>query len=326
MTSTITTQFLINTEHYQAGTNQYVYRLPQGKAFQLTNNHSVAVSSCSIYNSSFNIKSNWHNNRIVLLSDKLNIGSITATSNIKTGATYTDPVSGISIAKPYVEFIIDDGYYDVPALDAWIQSRCIIIGLYLKTTDNSGYSYFLECLTNPQKYACQLNLYHMPENLPSGYLMPSNACFSLGSPSSTLQVYFPNPPIYSDKLKYGNLGTIFGFKAQTVLPLSGNISLESQNLSNATPKVSPITSYILGCNLVKNNHAIPDDILLQLNLGSSRYGGIVQYNDFPVYVTCQNQMCSSIVISLYDERYNPLDIIDSQFSLVLSIREEIQRK
>lgn len=321
MTSTITSQFLINSSHYKGG-NRYIYTLPQGKSIKLTNNHSVAVSSCSIYNSTFNIKSSWSNNKMVILSNQLNLSAIPASFKNK-GNSYTDPISGITINQKYVEIEVLDGYWDIPSLDAYFQQQCQLMGLYLASTDGGSNYYFLEALTNAQLYSCQVNLYLIPSSLPTGYVLPSGACFTLPSTASTLQIYFPSAPNNS---KYGNLGRIFGFKPDVTLPLSPNTtSADSQNLSQQTPVVSPISTYLLACNLVKNDYAIPDDILLQLNLGSSKFGGIVPYNDYPQYVTCQNQMASSIVITLYDESYNALEINDSQFSLVLSIKEELQR-
>lgn len=317
MTTSIVSQFLINTSHYQGG-NTFKYKLPQGRYLKLTNNHSIAVSSCSIYNSSFNIRSAWGNNSIVIFSNKLNIGAIPTSATLKAGNSYTDPISGVTINKTYVQILIEDGYYDVPSLDAYFQHKCQLIGLYLQASDGSSNSYFFECVTAPQRYACLVNLFFLPAVLPSGYLLPSNACFNLGGSNETLQVYFP-----ASNTDYKNLGNILGFKPDTIL--GENILVESQNLSSQTPMVSPITTYLISCNLVKNEYAIPDDLILQLSLSSSKFGGIIPYTDQPVYVTCQNQQTQTIVISLYDEYGNPLEIKDSQMSFVLSIKEDIQR-
>jgi hypothetical protein len=63
--------------------------------------------------------------------------------------------------------------------------------------------------------------------------------------------------------------------------------------------------------------------LQQINLGSSLYGGIVPYNQFPQYVSCQSQNTSSIVVTLFDEYLQELQINDPQFSMVLSIKQRI---
>lgn len=321
MTTSIVSQFLINSSHYQ-GSNVYKYTLPQGRYLTLTNNHSVAVSSCSIYNSTFNIRKEWNNNKVVLLFEGFNQNAVEEDDTIKYFSTYTDDVTGVVLGTKCVEITILDGYYDVVSLDAYLQNICERLGLYLQSTNGGQNMFFIQALTNPQRYKCQINLFTIPNTLPTGYMLPSNASFSLPSQASTLQVYFPT--VYNNS-KYGNLGTIFGFKSGVMLPLSGDITTDSANLSQVTPVVSPISTYLLACNLVKNEYAIPNDVLLQLNLGSSKFGGIVPYNDQPIYVTCQNQQTQSIVITLYDENYNALDINDAQFSLVLSIKEDIQR-
>jgi hypothetical protein len=323
MTTASVSNFLINSSNYRQGSSNQFRYVPK-KTLPITNNHSIAINSCSIYNSFFNIKASWGNNKIILLSDKLITANVPLSTGVAVGTNYTDPISGVTINKPYISLTLPDGYFDIQSIDDWLQNRCQLIGLYLQSSDGSSNSYFIEALTNPQVYKCQINLYLLPQTAPpSGYLVPNGACFSLTGVPSTLQVYFPS---VASSSKYGNLGRIFGFVPETILPLSNNILAKSDNISVVTPVVSPITTVLIGCNLVQNEYSNPEDILTQLNLGDSKFGGIIKYDQQPIYVTCQPQQASYIQISLYDEYMTPLDMNDTQVSIVLSIKEELIRK
>jgi hypothetical protein len=172
-------------------------------------------------------------------------------------------------------------------------------------------------LTNPQRYKAQINLFRIPATLPTGFIMPANSCFTFPTQAQTVKLYFPSASANS---KYGNLGRIFGFKSGVIFPLDNIVTTDSDNLSQICPTVSPISTYVVCCNLVENSLTNPSDVLMQLNLGNSKFGGIVPYSDFPQYITCLPQNASSITITLLDENYNELEINDIQFSMVLSIK------
>ena len=191
------------------------------------------------------------------------------------------------------------------------------MGFYLTSTDGQSNMYFVECLTNPQRYKAQINLYTIPTALPSGFVMPANTCFTLPTVKSAPGLYFPT---VTENSKYGNLGRIFGFSQGVVLPLNNDTSIDSDNLSQICPTVSPISTYVVCCNLVYNPLTVPSNVLNQLNLGNSKFGGTVPYNDFPQYVSCNPQQASSIIITLFDEYFQELELNDLQFSMILSIK------
>ena len=321
MSSSISKQFLINTSHY-VGANKFQYNFPQGRNLKLNSDSEISVASCSIYNSTFNIKASWGNNSFVIFCESLILASIPA--GYEKGGNYTDPNNGTYINKKYVKIVIPDGYYDISSLDAYLQQQCQAIGFYLQSSNASSNMYFIDFITNPQRYSTQIDIFFIPTSLPTGFLMPSNSCFSLASGSAkTPFLYFPAPIANS---KYGALNDIFGFSNGACLPFlpasATTYSLsETQNLSTKCPRVSPIACYIMACNLVQNEIAIPDDLLLQLNLGESQFGGIVKYQDFPQFITCKSISTSSVILSFFDENLNPLEFQDPQFSCVITLRQ-----
>ena len=315
-----TSQFLINTSHYVGG-NKYEMKFSAGRSLVLDSESQIALSSISCYNSTFNIRSDWQNNKIIIFSNQFNLAANSLVSYSK-GNSYTDPISGNVIAQKYIQFTIPDGYYDINSLELYFQNQFQNIGLYFASVNSESNYYFMECLTMPQRYKTSINLFPIPTALPSGFAMASNSCFTLPVAQSTLRLYFPSTTPYYEGI-YGNLGRIFGFNARVILPLDGVTNVESINLSQICPRVSPISTYIVCCNLVQNNLVIPDNLLQQINLGSSLYGGIVPYTAFPQFVSCQSQNTSSIVVTLFDEYLQELQINDPQFSMVLSIKQRI---
>lgn len=320
-------QFLINSSHYVEGSgNTFVYRLPQGRSLNLNaNTHSVAVSSCSVYNSTFNIKASWGNNKIVILSSTLNLANLTAYPN---GSTYTDPISGKVINQKYFQITIPDGYWDVASIQSYLEQQMELAGFFFKSTDGSSNIFFLQCNIYQQQYRCGIDLFTIPNAIPTDFMMPTNACFSLPTTTQSPYVYFPEVQSTSP---CGSLARIFGFKEGTLLPhnislpLTGLVTTSTQNVGTECPVVSPISTYLLTSNLIHNPKAIPDDLLLQLNV-NSKFGAPIVFSDFPQFVTAKTQSASELKIALYDERFVPLELQDRQFSLVLSIKEEKEKK
>lgn len=314
-------QFIINTSNHIYGN---VYRLNIPKGLILTNNHEVCLSSCSFFNSTFNIMSKWGNNKLIILSENFNIDSIVLNSIITDkGTVYTDPINNTVLNRKFVQITIPDGYYDIPSIENFIQNAYVLMGFYLESTDDQSNMFFTEFLTNPQLYKAQINIATIPSVLPSGFRMPTSSCFSLGVSASSPYLYFPVG--YTET--YGGIHDIFGFNNQCLpytpnnIDRTNNPTIGTENLSIKTPKVSPVTCYVVGCSIVRNDLFNPSDTLTQLSLGQSKFGGIIPYNDYPIFITCENQNTQNITITLYDEFLNELEFQDKQMSLVLTIKE-----
>jgi len=314
-------QFIINTSHHINGN---VYRLHLPKGIVLTNKHDVCLSSCSFFNSSFNIRSGWGNNKLIIMSENFNLDNI-QTSILITGkgTVYTDQVNNTTFNRNYIEITIPDGYYDIPSIENFLQNAYQLIGFYLESTDEQSNMYFTEVLTNPQLYKAQINIATIPSVLPTNFQMPSNSCFTLGVSNASPYIYFPA----SRSNQYGGIHDIFGFNSQC-LPSAPNNSdrtinptVGSETKSVKCPKVSPITCYVIGCSIVKNDLFNPSDTLAQLSLGLSKFGGIIPFNDYPIFITCENQSTQNITITLYDEYLNALEFEDKQMSMVITIKE-----
>lgn len=312
-----TVHFLINSSHHR-GNNKYVYNLRT--PLRISDSDSVALISASFFNCIYNIKSSWGNNRLVILSDCLNINapSLTQTFIKGKGESYTDPNTLETINKKYIIIDLDDGYYGIDELNLYFENIMQQIGFYLNSTsEQTTIMHFIQAITNPTKYGVQVNLYTIPNEMPFNFEYPSHSCFTLPNTSETISIYFPDKLPFS---KYGSLSNIFGFNPATLLPLNNIITQDSYNLSTITPKVSPVTSYVICCNLINNDFSNPSNILGQLSLGDTKFGGIAKYENNPEYVTTSAITSTYIEITLFDELFNPLELLDNQMSIILGIK------
>jgi len=317
--NSIIRQFLITSANYVKGTNTYRYNLPSN--VDIGNNDQIAVQCASIYNNSFNIRAAWYNNTYFIFYDGFNLGNIP--SQFVKGSSYTDPYNpSVVVNKKYVQITIPDGYYDVPTLNAYLMQQCQLIGFYLKGLNNSGNMYFISLLVNPNQYKMEVDMFVIPNGLPTGYSMPSQNAFNLPSTTQTPFLYFPaSPSLNSKDYVYGSYASIFGFPDSTFFPYSpvtnstgsnGN----SQTLSTLTPTLNPITTYIFTCNLVNNKYCNPPNLFFQMPINSA-YGDMMVYNSYPIFITARASSYQYIEISIYDQFLNNLVLNDSEFNITI---------
>ena len=273
---------VINSSNYVIGSNnKFVYRFPNTQKFEAGS--SIGLSSISIYNSTFNIERNRGNNVIQI---------------IWLGTTYT--------------LIIDDGYYNVSDLNFRIQQFCILNNLYLLSNGGSNIIYFVELAMNSVRYSIQLNLYAIPTSIQAlnmGYTIPTNAIWTFPVTSTT-----PQFNILSQT--FGNLiGLNFG-----LYPVTTQNSTQSF-LSTTTPIISPVNSYVMTCNLLNSKYSIPNTTFFSLPLSGSLGTLITSNVSTVVFNTINPQSYNEIVITFFDQYFNPLILHDFDCTITLAIKE-----
>jgi hypothetical protein len=208
-------------------------------------------------------------------------------------------------------FTISDGYYSVSDINFFVQNQCIINNLYVTTNDGLNNVYFVELAINSIRYSTSLNFYAIPtasEATALGYVKPSSATWN-----------FPTEPVcpsLSFQQSFGNLiGQTFGTYPQT--PSSNNI----QFLSSQTPKISPVDSLILTCNLVNSKYSIPSNVLFTVPISSS-LGSLINVNiSSIVFNDILAQNFSSLEITIFDQLFNPVVLLDTEMTPTLVIEE-----
>jgi hypothetical protein len=222
---------IINSSNLVSGsTNTYQYNFPTSVQFK--DGAEVGVSQISMYNSSFNVSSSRSNNTITLIW------------NAATPTTYT--------------FTLPDGYYSVTDLNSFLQQQCILNKLYV-TSSTGNYVYFAEFQTNAVRYAVSTNLYPIPTAAQAttlGYTIPSGATWTFPAAAACPQFTITT-----------GFGALIGLSAGNY-PSSATSTTAVQQISNITPNINPVNSYVLTCNLVNSNVSIPPTILFSIPINA----------------------------------------------------------
>ena len=242
----------------------------------------IGVSNISIYNSIQNITQKRGNNTVTL-------------NWLGTDYVFTFP----------------DGYYSVSDINFFLQNQCILNGLYVTANSGADNVYFAELVINSIRYATSLNFYAIPTDAQAtalSYTKPSNATWSYPVSPQTPSLTFGQP--------FGNLiGQTFG-RYPPILQ-SSNV----QYISTSTPKISPSDSLILTCNLVNSKYSVPNNILFSVAI-TTALGTIIQPSiSSIVFNDILPQNFSTLEITIFDQLFNPVVLLDKELTLTLVIQE-----
>jgi hypothetical protein len=273
---------IINSSNLVSGTtNTYQYNFPTSVQFK--DGAEVGVSQISMYNSSFNVSVSRSNNTITLIW------------NAATPTTYT--------------FTLPDGYYSVADLNSFLQQQCILNKLYV-TSSTGNYVYFAEFQTNAVRYAVSTNLYPIPTAAQAttlGYTIPSGATWTFPAAAACPQFTITT-----------GFGALIGLSAGNY-PSSATSTTAVQQISNITPNINPVNSYVLTCNLVNSNVSIPPTILFSIPINA----GIGEQLNFSpsqiVFNRIAPNVYSFIRIQVLDQLLNPTPLNDTNLVLILAI-------
>lgn len=273
---------IINSSNLVSGTtNTYQYNFPTSVQFK--DGAEVGVSQISMYNSSFNVSVSRSNNTITLIW------------NAATPTTYT--------------FTLPDGYYSVADLNSFLQQQCILNNLYV-TNSTGNYVYFAEFQTNAVRYAVSTNLYPIPTAAQAttlGYTIPSGATWTFPAAAACPQLTITT-----------GFGALIGLSAGNY-PTSATTTTAVQQISNITPNINPVNSYVLTCNLVNSNVSIPPTILFSIPINAG-IGEQLNFNPSQiVFNRIAPNVYSFIRIQVLDQLLNPTALNDTNLVLILAI-------
>lgn len=200
---------------------------------------------------------------------------------------------------------IEDGYYTVEQLNARLQKQMIQNNHYLINADGN-YIYYLQITTSSSLYAVVLLTYAVPSSLPSGWTAPVGFSFQNRTPQ-----FIINNNAFQD---------IIGFNAGTYPPtqLTADYSVKSQY----TPQVSPTQSILVSVSFIKNPYFNPNTILDSFTAANTEFGSIIEVSPNTLsFVPIQQGSYSEIFVQFYDQNFQPLQINDTNLTIILYIRE-----
>jgi hypothetical protein len=303
---------ILNSANILPNTNNsnLVYRFPT--SLILEKGQKLALTSFSMYYSTFNITSVYNNNVLQYIWFD--------------GITYT--------------ITIPDGFYDIPSLNNYIHSVMISNKHYCLQTSNNYYVYFLTITTNSTYYAVSLNTFGLNQTLATnkGWTVPPGANWVI--PTTATQYIYPMFNILANSFQdiiglsagYYPLGTAQATITTNNLnswlqPSTANAPYGTTStvsfLSTFTPQVSPVASYTITCNLINNKYSIPNSLLYSF--------GIPPTATFGTYFTIQPPQMSFIdilegnynefVVQILDQNQRPVVIQDPTIVILLNISD-----
>lgn len=265
--------------------NEYRYPFQSGGLTLSSDyNNYISVAQISIPFSFFNISSVYNN---------------TMYQVIHNGVTYTNN--------------IPDLYADIETLNKNLQYFLVSNNLFL--IDSAGnYTYFLEILSNINRYKIEVSAYPVPSSLPTGWTAPSGFVFT----GTTMQFVVPST---------NNFGDVIGFLPGNY-PSSPSAS-EVVFLSNTEIQVSPINSICLSCNMVNNDISVTPSIFYSFVPPSgSQFGELISISS-PELIwisTFQSGNFQELVLSIVDELNRPIKLEDSGIAILLCFKSEPKQK
>jgi hypothetical protein len=306
---------ILTSNNIVAGSNnsQLLYKFPAG-SINLVKGQKVALQSLTMYNSIFNITALNQNNSFSYIW-------VDGTTNIVN---------------------IPDGYYEIPSLNAFLESVFISNKHYLIDNSNGKYVYFIAFTINPNAYAIQVNCFPMNNglyplgstsgtfSLPAGQSWSSNGTLSATTIVPILIVPNNNFSVVMgfNAGKYPN-ATIVGSYPTNITETPTQLQTTQSFLSTTTPQVSPLSSLILTCSLINNNYAIPNKLLFSFApVGTIGQQFTIQPSGNLSFIDCQAGQYASFSLEFYDQNLRPVVIQDPQINILLLISDvsEITQK
>ncbi|GMF09522.1 unnamed protein product [Phytophthora lilii] len=228
-----------------------------------------AVQSISMYNSEYNI-------------DSFQFQNTTFKIEVPTAATTS--IVSVNLA---------DGIYTYTDINRSIQTALVNAGAYLINASGENVLY-IQLSENSAYYAAQFDFSPTPTTLPTAggtWTRPATGLYSSGGTGlpTTTRV----PRIIIDNAEFGK---VVGLTAGTYPSTSATVA--SAQLSNIIPQIHPTSSYIVRCDLIKNEYVASGDILSAFDRGDAQVGQLISYKPSQyAWMNCHNGSRSTITIS-----------------------------
>ncbi len=274
-------QIVLNSSNYSTSDKEFKYQFATHQTFH--KGDQIAVQSLSLFNSFFNISSAIGNNVIKI--------------DFPTGQSEW-------ISSGLVT--IDDGFYDASGFNSKLQQICYDNKFYTDGS-NGKILYYFSMGTSTTQYA----------NILTTYSIGLDAVPVAGATWGQLSGTQRSPRVY-----FGKLGTLYGFPSDSTLTThygyTTDVSLATY--SPIVPQVNPFNSVVLRSNIVNNGGmAFPTDFLYSVGLNNGFGDLVTSESHEPLYNQIATGTYSDFAIKLYDNTLKPLELLDTNVLIVLSI-------
>lgn len=274
--------------------NKLRYTFPNSVQFK---NSQIALASCSVYYSWYNISTSLGNNSF----------------------SY-NWIDGAGVATTY-PITIPDGLYEISTLNQYLQFIFIQNGHYL--VNSSGQNvYYAQFTVNPARYAVQIDTFSFPTALPALWTNPAAVPF----PPQTFN------PIITLPAKINEIfGYVVGFATDQNLNNAYVAPVGSQYISKladgtisyistVAPNVQPNSSLLFSMSNVDNPYASPTSVIYTL-IPQVGIGEII--NEKPpefIWNRLTDGLYNELRITILGTDLAPIQINDPAMTIVLVIK------
>jgi hypothetical protein len=277
---------LLNQSNIVPGTNNSIlsYTLPGGGAY-FQDTQKVALTSCSMFYSTFNITAAYNNNSFQYIWID--------------GNTYT------------VQF--PDGYYEIESINSFLEFTFIQNGHYLISSTTGKFVYFITLDINTALYSIETNCFVMNQDL----FPPTSYTPAVSKVAWTIPVVGLTPCLVILTNAFSN---IIGYKTGSY-PATINNTINKISQSSTAPQLSPLSSFTMTCSLVNNSYSVPNNLFYCF----SPSGSIGSYyntapNEF-VWLSIPPGQRTEIVITFTDQDNRAVAIYDPNIVIMLAISD-----
>ena len=274
--------------------NKLVYRFPNSVQFK---NSQIALASCSIYYSWYNISSTLGNNTF----------------------SY-NWINGAGVATTYT-ITIPDGLYEISTLNQYLQFVFIQNGHYL--VNSSGQNvYYAQFIVNPARYAIQIDTFLFPTALPALWTNPAGVAF----PPQSFNPIITLPAKINEIFGYtAGFTTDQNLNNAYVAPVGSQYISKLANgtisyISTTAPNVQPNSSLLFSMSNVDNPYASPTSVIYTL-IPQVSAGEII--NEKPpefIWNRLIDGLYNELRITILGTDLNQIQINDPAMTIVLVIK------
>ncbi|GMF14451.1 unnamed protein product [Phytophthora lilii] len=215
-----------------------------------------------------------------------------------------------------VSVSLPDGLYSYSDINRSIQTALVNAGGYLINPSGENV-FYIQLTENSVYYAAQFDFSATPTTLPTAggtWARPASGPYSSGGTGlpTTTRV----PRLIIDNAAFGK---VVGLTTGTYPSASATVS--SAQLSNTIPQIHPTSSYIVRCDLIKNEYVASGDILSAFDRGDAQVGQLISYKPSQyAWMNCINGSRTSITITIYNQNDQRVKFRDTLVSSMLLLR------
>jgi len=200
---------------------------------------------------------------------------------------------------------LPQGFYTISDLVGYMQKNVMVPNGHFMLDANGRHVYFIDFVANSTYYAVTLTC--KPIAVPVGGSNPNT--LPLGK---VPQLNIPN---------FNEFGKLLGFNSGSY-PTEANTTVAFYINSQNVPKISPVTTVYVHCNLSESNSTVFTHAISQFSpkVGYNQYIDVSPNN--LVYYNVSDGSYREISVYFTDQNGQPIDIIDPDINVTLLIRDK----